>query len=85
MSAPVARNVVRRTRLLDRLDVAMSSPVVLVCAPAGYGKSMLVSSWLVDRAVENAVWVSLSSTPQGSAGVWATVVAGLNTVLPDPA
>ena len=84
VSTPVARHVVRRGRLLDRLDAVADSPVVLVCAPAGYGKSLLVASWLGDRAVRDAVWVNLSSTPAGSTEVWTAVVAGLAGALPDP-
>ena len=82
VSAPVARNVVRRARLLDRLDVAAGTPVMLVCAPAGYGKSLLVASWLDDRAVQDPVWVNLSSTPEGSTVLWAAIVAGLDSSLP---
>jgi len=85
VSAPVARNVVRRARLLDRLDASVAAPAVLVCAPAGYGKSLLVASWLDGSAVQDAVWVNLSSTHEGSAELWAAVVSGLGGTLPDPA
>ena len=84
MSAPAARNVVRRDLLLDRLDSAADSPVALVCAPAGYGKSLLVASWLEGSAVQDPVWVNVSSTHGGSGELWSAVVTGLATSLPDP-
>jgi len=36
---------VERPRLTERLDEARPGTVVLVCAPAGCGKSVLVSDW----------------------------------------
>ena len=47
VSAPVARHVVRRCSLLDRLDVVTSTPVVL-SVPRLVTKSLLVASWLDD-------------------------------------
>ena len=37
---------IARDRLLDALDRAAALPVVLVAAPAGYGKTTLVAQWL---------------------------------------
>jgi hypothetical protein len=46
MSRPsVVRPAVRRQRLIDQLDVAVQKPVTLVCAGAGWGKTMLISVW----------------------------------------
>ncbi len=84
VAMPVARHVVRRGRLLDRLDALADAPVVVVCGPAGAGKSLLVASWMDDRAVQDAVWVNLASVPAGSTEVWAAVVAALAASLPDP-
>jgi hypothetical protein len=38
-------DLVYRQRLHDRLDAGLAGPATLVSAPAGYGKSMLVSHW----------------------------------------
>ncbi|MGI5247167.1 LuxR C-terminal-related transcriptional regulator [Dactylosporangium sp. CA-139066] len=35
-----------RGRLLDQLDAAVELPVTLVCAPTGWGKTVLATSWL---------------------------------------
>lgn len=42
----VTRELVPRPRLIERLNRAASDPLTLVCAPAGFGKSTLVSSWI---------------------------------------
>lgn len=38
-------DLIQRTRLMDFLTREISHPLTLVCAPAGFGKSTLVSSW----------------------------------------
>jgi LuxR family maltose regulon positive regulatory protein len=43
---PVDGNHVHRPNLLGRLDQSRSRPLTLVSAPAGYGKTVLVSCWL---------------------------------------
>lgn len=60
---PLPRSVVRRSRAFDLLDAARSSAVTLVCAPAGYGKSLLVASWLIECEVRPASWVRLERSP----------------------
>ncbi|MCL4860781.1 MAG: hypothetical protein KJZ93_15300, partial [Caldilineaceae bacterium] len=40
---------VARTGLLDRLDGGLAYKLTLVSAPAGYGKTTLMSEWLAYR------------------------------------
>lgn len=42
-------DLVARPHLVARLDAGLRYPLTLVCAPAGYGKSTLVASWLRAR------------------------------------
>ena len=42
----VPRHYVPRPRLFERLDQGSQTPLTLVCANAGYGKTTLVSSWI---------------------------------------
>jgi LuxR family maltose regulon positive regulatory protein len=39
---------VRRPRLIERLNAALQHKVTLISAPAGYGKTTLVSEWIAD-------------------------------------
>lgn len=57
---PVARNHLHRRHLLERLDRHRQRPLTLVSAPAGYGKSTLVSCWLESCECPSA-WVSLDA------------------------
>ena len=51
-------SLVTRTRLLERLTARRKRPLTLVSAPAGYGKSVLVSNWLESSDWLGA-WLSL--------------------------
>jgi LuxR family maltose regulon positive regulatory protein len=53
---PARPTAVARPRLGERLDAAVRSPVALVAAPAGYGKSTAVARWARERARPPAWW-----------------------------
>ena len=55
---PVAKDHLRREHLLDRLEKNRQRPLTLISAPAGYGKSTLLSGWLESCDIPSA-WVSL--------------------------
>nr|MCU0363936.1 hypothetical protein [Bacteroidales bacterium] len=42
----LTRKLVHRPRLLEKLDQITSRPLTVVCAPAGFGKTTLVSEWI---------------------------------------
>ena len=56
----VPGDYLHRRHLLDLLDQCLDLPLTLVSAPAGYGKSSLISHWLECSDVKSA-WVSLES------------------------
>ena len=56
---PVTKEHVYRQHLIDLLDQNLYKPFTLVSAGAGYGKSMLISSWLEKSNIPFA-WFSLS-------------------------
>ena len=55
---PIRENLVVRPRLLERLDERQDRRLLLVTAPPGFGKSVLVSCWLTKRK-KRAAWISL--------------------------
>jgi len=68
---------VERPRLTERLDEARPGTVVLVCAPAGCGKSVLVSDWCRRRELSTA-WLSLDSDDNDPIRFWRHVAASLD-------
>src|SRR5438045_2179998 len=47
--------LVRRTHLVERLQEAVERPLTLIAAPAGFGKTTLLSTWL-EHASLPAAW-----------------------------
>src|SRR5690349_3234756 len=67
---------VARQRLVDLLDAAVSRPLTVVCAGAGWGKTMLVSAWADGRRTPVA-WLSLDRRDNDPQIFWGYVVAAL--------
>ncbi len=55
---PYQEKRVARPRLLEKLDASVNQKLTLICAPAGYGKTTLLSQW-INRRTEPVGWVSL--------------------------
>jgi LuxR family maltose regulon positive regulatory protein len=67
---------IQRQRLFALLDAAATKPVTLVCAGAGWGKTMLVSAWAQTRTTPVA-WLSVDKQDNDPALFWSYVVAAL--------
>jgi LuxR family maltose regulon positive regulatory protein len=72
---------VARRRLLDPLDEATAQGVVLVCAPAGSGKTALLSDW-ARRRQRPVSWLSLDPGDNDPARFWRHVATALDQVCP---
>ena len=57
---PLRGNLVRRPRLVSQLMDSDDQRLILVTAPAGFGKTTLVTCWLAQQS-KKAAWVSLDS------------------------
>ncbi len=80
---PPLPKIVLRPRLIERLNEGLSSgrKLTLVSAPAGFGKTTLVSEWVAvcERPV---AWLSLDEGDNDPACFLAYLVAALQTVAP---
>lgn len=74
---PRARTAdVPRARLIERLGRAADARLVLVSAPAGFGKTTLVTQWLA-HGTRPVAWLSLDSRDNEPASYWRYVLAAL--------
>ena len=81
------RGLVPRPRLSQRLDRGTTSKLMLISAPAGFGKTTLLTEWLAagpaGPADERlAAWLSLDRADNDPASFWTYVIAALQTVAP---
>ena len=79
---PVAGDAVTREDLLDRLRDGFHLPLTLVSAPAGYGKSTLISQWLAIHDGPSA-WLSLDELDDDLRSFLTYVVAAVRTMFPE--
>jgi len=80
---PLPPKVVVRTRLLERLDEGLSegSKLSLISAPAGFGKTTLVSEWLASGKRPTA-WLSLDEGDSDPTRFLIYLVSALQTIAP---
>jgi LuxR family maltose regulon positive regulatory protein len=80
--------LVPRPRLQDRLQRGLGSKLMLVSAPAGFGKTTLLVDWMAavsapaDSTTATA-WLSLDAGDNDPSRFWTYVIAALRTVAPD--
>jgi LuxR family maltose regulon positive regulatory protein len=72
-------DLVPRPRLAERLDEGLARGLMLVCAPAGYGKTVLLADW-VRRGQPPVAWLSLDVGDNDPARFWRHGVAALDQV-----
>ena len=78
------RGLVPRPRLIERLDRGSALKLMLVSAPAGFGKTTLLTEWLAagpagPAGERLAAWLSLDRGDNDPASFWTYVVAALRT------
>ena len=72
-------DLVPRPRLAERLDEGLACGLMLVCAPAGYGKTVLLADW-ARRGQPAVAWLSLDVGDNDPARFWRHGVAALDQV-----
>ena len=78
---PVRPGSVGRVRLIERLTRAEHGPVVSVVAPAGYGKTTLLSQW-AERGGQAFAWVSADAADNDPKVLLTYVAEALDAVEP---
>ena len=81
---PASRpELVPRPRLTARLDEGLAQGVILTCAPAGYGKTVLMADW-ARRSRFPVAWLSLDTGDNDPARFWRHAVAALDRAAREP-
>ena len=90
---PTRPQLVPRPRLIEQLNEGLQHTpgVTLISAPAGFGKTTLVSSWLYERWVDaqegkprkQVAWLSLDEGDNDPARFLSYLIAALQTIAPE--
>src|SRR6202162_248549 len=78
---PLRPNVVSRPRLIERLNKGLHGKLTLIAAPAGFGKTTLVSAW-VEGIERPTAWLSLDEGDNDPTRFLTYLVAALQTIAP---
>jgi LuxR family maltose regulon positive regulatory protein len=82
---PIPTDWVLRPRLIEKLDAGLSSKLTVVHAPAGFGKTTLLSSWIHCIEGKDAssrpriAWLSLDMDDNDPIRFWTYFIAALQT------
>jgi LuxR family maltose regulon positive regulatory protein len=81
---PARANLVVRPRLFERLQAGLQNKLTLIAAPAGFGKTTLLSAWRATTAGSalRVGWVSLDSADNDPLRFWSYVITALDTLAP---
>jgi LuxR family transcriptional regulator, maltose regulon positive regulatory protein len=79
---PPRPNAVLRGGLIARLNEGLHRNLTLLAAPAGFGKTTLLSQWL-DGCARPVAWLTLDASDHEPARFLAYLVAALQTVVPE--
>lgn len=79
---PARPNRVARPRLTERLNEALKKRLTLISAPAGFGKSTVLSEW-IPQSEQCVTWLSLDAGDNDPTRFWSYLIAALQRVNPD--
>jgi LuxR family maltose regulon positive regulatory protein len=83
---PARSDLVPRPRLIERLDegLRLGCKLTLISAPAGFGKTTLLSEWIAGCGARARVaWLSLDEGDNDVARFWSYAIAALQTLEPE--
>lgn len=82
---PPRSNLVPRPRLIELLSAGLCAPLTLISAPAGYGKTTLVSEWRASEAGRDfpIAWLSLDEDDNDTTRFISYFIAAIQTIKPD--
>jgi LuxR family maltose regulon positive regulatory protein len=78
---PVRLDLVPRPRLFSQLGPTATNRLILISAPAGYGKTTLISSWLQGNSIA-ATWLSLDESDNDPIRFLQYLIKALQQIIP---
>ena len=78
------RGLVARPRLVERLESGAEARLILVSAPAGFGKTTVLAAWLHEVTVSPrcVAWLSLDTADNEPSTFWTYVLTALQRAVP---
>jgi LuxR family maltose regulon positive regulatory protein len=78
---PTRPDLVPRKRLIEQLNAGLAGRITLISAPAGFGKTSILSAWLQEHS-NSAAWLSLDSEDNDHSRFWQYLIAAIQALHP---
>ena len=69
-----------RPRLIQTLDQLASTPLTLIDAPLGYGKTVLAQTWCAARSERGIAWISLDAADDDPVRLWTYIATSVDRI-----
>jgi LuxR family maltose regulon positive regulatory protein len=79
---PAGNNIVHRSVLHEKLNTGLSRKLILISAPAGFGKTTVVSDW-IDQNKIPAAWFSLDNGDNDPVDFLSYIISGIQSIHPE--
>ena len=76
---PAGNNIVHRSELFEKLNIGLSRKLILVSAPAGFGKTTVVSDWINQNKIP-AAWFSLDNGDNDPVDFLSYIISGIQSI-----
>ena len=76
---PTGNNIVHRSELYEKLDIGLNRKLILVSAPAGFGKSTLLGDWINQRKISTA-WFSIDNGDNDPVEFLSYIISGIQNI-----
>ena len=76
---PAGNNIVHRSELFEKLNTGLARKLILVSAPAGFGKTTVVSDWIDQNKITTA-WFSLDNGDNDPADFLSYIISGIQSI-----
>ena len=76
---PAGNNTVHRSELFDKLNAGLRRKLILVSAPAGFGKTTVISDWINQNKIPTA-WFSLDIGDNDPAVFLSYIISGIQSI-----
>ena len=85
LCADIPGTLIRRPRLHALLNESLKSPLTLISAPAGFGKTTLLSTWTKSLPATKAqvAWLSLDEGENDPQLFWTYILSALDQQQPE--
>jgi LuxR family maltose regulon positive regulatory protein len=74
-----SQNIVHRPELYEKLNMGLSRKLILISAPAGFGKTTLVSNWISQNKIP-AVWFSIDHGDNDPVEFLSYIISGIQSI-----